>query len=54
MILFCEMEDEQRNIYDAYRNDYRDKILGASEAAGHTKIAADHFAGLDEAAADLR
>src|SRR5690349_12565081 len=34
MILFCEMGDEQRNIYDAYRNDYRDKILGVVEAQG--------------------
>ena len=25
-ILFCEMEKEQRKIYDAYRNSYRDKI----------------------------
>jgi non-specific serine/threonine protein kinase len=25
-ILFCEMQEEQRKIYDAYRNDYRDKI----------------------------
>ena len=33
-ILFCEMEDEQRNIYDAYRNDFRDKILGTIEAQG--------------------
>ena len=34
MILFCEMGDEQRAIYDAYRNDYRDKILGVVEAQG--------------------
>ena len=34
MILFCEMEDEQRKIYDAYRNDYRDKILGTIEEQG--------------------
>jgi len=27
-VLFCEMEDEQRKIYDAYRNDFRDQILG--------------------------
>ena len=33
-ILFCEMEDEQRNIYDAYRNDFRDKILGTIEQQG--------------------
>jgi hypothetical protein len=34
MILFCEMGDEQRAIYDAYRNDFRDKILGVVEAQG--------------------
>ncbi len=34
MILFCEMSDEQRNIYDAYRNDFRDKILGVVEEKG--------------------
>ncbi len=33
-ILFCEMEDEQRSIYDAYRNDFRDKILGTIESQG--------------------
>ena len=33
-ILFCEMEEEQRNIYDAYRNDFRDKILGTIEQQG--------------------
>ncbi len=33
-ILFCEMEDEQRAIYDAYRNDFRDKILGTIEQSG--------------------
>ncbi|MCK5774788.1 MAG: DEAD/DEAH box helicase [Bacteroidales bacterium] len=26
-ILYCEMESEQRQVYEAYRNDYRDKIL---------------------------
>lgn len=34
MILFCEMEGEQRKIYDAYRNDYRDKILGTIQEQG--------------------
>ncbi|MCF3110717.1 SNF2 family helicase [Niabella sp. CC-SYL272] len=34
MILWCEMESEQRSIYDAYRNDYRDKILGNIESQG--------------------
>ena len=33
-ILFCEMEEEQRKVYDAYRNDYRDKILGTIEVQG--------------------
>ncbi len=34
MILFCEMEDEQRKIYDAYRNDFRNQILGTIEVQG--------------------
>ncbi len=33
-ILFCEMGEEQREIYDSWRNDYRDKILGAIESKG--------------------
>ncbi|MGZ8536688.1 MAG: SNF2-related protein [Flavisolibacter sp.] len=33
-ILFCEMEDEQRKIYDAYRNDFRAKIMGTIEEQG--------------------
>ena len=36
-ILFCEMEEEQRKVYDAYRNDYRDKILGTIETQGIQK-----------------
>jgi superfamily II DNA or RNA helicase len=36
-VLFCEMEEEQRNIYDAYRNDYRDKILGVIDSQGIQK-----------------
>jgi SNF2 family DNA or RNA helicase len=36
-ILYCEMEDEQRSIYDAYRNDFRDKILGTIESQGIQK-----------------
>ncbi|HTS44606.1 MAG TPA: SNF2-related protein [Puia sp.] len=36
-ILYCEMEEEQRKIYDAYRNDYRDKILGSIESQGIQK-----------------
>ncbi len=34
MILWCEMGDEQRRIYAAYRNDYRDKILGTIDHQG--------------------
>lgn len=36
-ILFCEMEDEQRNVYEAYRNVYRDKIMGVIEGQGIDK-----------------
>lgn len=36
-VLFCEMQDEQRSIYDAYRNDFRDKILGTIESNGIQK-----------------
>src|SRR6185436_11883238 len=36
-ILFCEMEKEQRKIYDAYRNSYRDKILGVIDEQGIQK-----------------
>ena len=34
MVLFCDMEDEQRKIYDAYRNDFRNQILGTIETQG--------------------
>ncbi|MCW3117020.1 MAG: helicase [Chitinophagaceae bacterium] len=33
-VLFCEMENEQRKIYDAYRNDFREQILGTIETQG--------------------
>ncbi len=33
-ILFCEMEKEQRKIYEAYRNSYREKILGTIDDQG--------------------
>ncbi len=36
-ILFCEMGDEQRKVYDAYRNDFRNKILGTIEEQGIQK-----------------
>ena len=34
VVLFCDMEEEQRNIYDAYRNDFRNQILGSIESQG--------------------
>jgi superfamily II DNA or RNA helicase len=36
-VLFCEMEDEQRKIYDAYRNEFRARILGTIEDQGIQK-----------------
>lgn len=36
-ILFCEMEDEQRKLYEAYRNSYREKILGTIDQQGIAK-----------------
>jgi superfamily II DNA or RNA helicase len=36
-ILFCEMEKEQREIYDVYRNSYRAKILGEIDTQGINK-----------------
>ncbi len=36
-VLFCEMENEQRKIYDAYRNDFRAKIMGTIEEQGIQK-----------------
>jgi non-specific serine/threonine protein kinase len=33
-ILFCEMESEQRKIYEAYRSSYREKILGTIDEQG--------------------
>jgi non-specific serine/threonine protein kinase len=33
-ILFCEMETAQRNVYEAYRNSYRNKILGVIDEQG--------------------
>ena len=36
-ILFCEMDDEQRRIYDAYRNDFRARIMGTIEEQGIQK-----------------
>ncbi|MEO6288431.1 MAG: DEAD/DEAH box helicase, partial [Ginsengibacter sp.] len=36
-ILFCEMEDEQRKVYEAYRGAYREKIMGTIEGQGINK-----------------
>ncbi len=33
-ILYCEMEYEQRRVYDAYRNEYRNRLLNKMEAEG--------------------
>jgi non-specific serine/threonine protein kinase len=33
-ILFCEMEEEQRTIYETFRNEYRAKILGTIDEVG--------------------
>jgi len=33
-ILFCEMEKEQRKVYEAYRNSFREKILGTIDQQG--------------------
>ncbi len=37
MVLYCEMGEEQRKIYEAYRNDYRDKLIGMVEEKGIQK-----------------
>ncbi len=34
MILWCEMQDAQRKIYESYRNDYRQRILGTINDQG--------------------
>lgn len=36
-ILFCEMQSEQRDIYDAFRNEFRNKILGVINEQGIAK-----------------
>lgn len=36
-ILFCEMQSEQRDIYEAFRMDYRNKILGVINEQGIQK-----------------
>jgi non-specific serine/threonine protein kinase len=32
--LYCEMEDDQRLIFDAFRNEFRDKVLGSIDSQG--------------------
>ena len=53
-ILFCEMEDEQRRSMMHTEMITGIKLLGAIDDTGHTEITAYHFAGIDEASADLR
>ena len=36
-VLYCEMEEAQHRIYDAYRNEYRSKILGTIDDVGIAK-----------------
>ncbi len=33
-VIYCEMDTEQRKVYDAYRNEYRNKLLGNIEKEG--------------------
>lgn len=33
-ILFCEMQSAQRNVYESYRNSYREKIMGTIDEQG--------------------
>ena len=36
-VIYCEMESRQRKVYDAYRNQYRDQLLGKIETEGLAK-----------------
>ena len=36
-IIYCEMDKAQREVYDAYRNEYRNKLLGNIEKEGINK-----------------
>ena len=36
-VIYCEMDAEQRKVYDAYRNKYRNKILNQIEETGVAK-----------------
>ncbi len=33
-VIYCEMDHEQRKVYDAYRNEFRNKLLGNIEEQG--------------------
>ena len=33
-VIFCEMDTAQRRVYDAYRNQFRDQLIGKMEAEG--------------------
>lgn len=39
-IIYCEMESEQRKVYDAYRNEYRDQLLNkiSEDGLGKSKL----------------
>ena len=54
MILWCEMEDEQRRIWRCHRNDFRDKIPGTIQSRGIQRSQLTILRGSDETAADLR
>jgi len=36
-VIYCEMEKEQRKVYDAYRNEFKNKLLGNIETEGMGK-----------------
>lgn len=36
-VIYCEMESEQRKVYDAYRNDFKSKLLSQIESNGIEK-----------------
>nr|WP_321452787.1 SNF2-related protein [uncultured Carboxylicivirga sp.] len=36
-VIYCEMEPAQRRVYDAYRNQFRDKLMGQIESDGLAK-----------------
>lgn len=36
-IIYCEMDNEQRRVYDAYRNEYRNRLLNKIEKEGMEK-----------------